>query len=244
MFIMIFIEQLYAELHKERNLRLPKFRTSPFYIFNSNVAGALMLPTLKYGPETDDDWAVSDTAFLHQAAITQIVTSLEVYYESVFRNLSSNLKLSQIEPAVLVRFIRENKLSNELLSAIEQKATINVRLSDVVPAYFSFQQKDKIKGTMALVKLDPISSYGAEWERTFGNKEDSTLRLRHAFVHGGTDVERVLRLVLKENKFVTNRIKDAIVLVANLETQIHEKYSRIKALFPMRVGSKRQKGTR
>ena len=88
------------------------------------------------------------------------------------------------------------------------------------------------------LELDPISSYGAEWERTFGNKEDSTSRLRHAFVHRGTDIETVTRLVVKEDDFVINRIKDAIVLAANLETQIHEKYPRIKGLFPMRAGSK------
>jgi hypothetical protein len=235
---MIYIERLYGELRKERDLRLPKFTTSPFGIFNNNIARALMLPTLRYGPETDRDWATTDTAFLHQAAIAQIVTSLEVYYELVFRGLSSNLKLSEINPAVLARFIRGNRLGNELLSAIEEKATVNVRLSDVIPWYFSFQQKDRIKDAMALVELDPITSYGAEWERTFGNKEDSTSQLRHAFVHGGTDIVTVIRLLVKEDAFVINRIKDAIVLAANLETQIHEKYPRNKELFPMRSGSK------
>jgi len=191
-----------------------------------------MLPTLKYGPDSDDDWANVDTAFLYQAAMTQIITSLEVYYESVFRILSSTLKLSQVEPSVLVRFIRENKLGNELLNAIDAKSALDVRLSDVVPKYFSFQQKDKIKGAMALLGLDPINSYGAEWERTFGNGEDSTLSLRHDSVHGGARGARVLALVVKEDKVVINRIKDAMVLVANVEIQIGERYSGVEALFP------------
>ena len=236
---MIFVELLYDELFKERNLKLPKVRTSPFYMFNSNIGRALMLPTLKYGPETDDDWAPLDTAFLHQAAIAQIITSLEVYYESVFRVLSSSLNVSKIEPTALVHFIRDNKLANELLSVIDEKGILDVRLSDIVPENFSFQQKDKIKSAMALVRLDPISIYKTEWERTYGDKEDSTLKLRHAFVHGGINYQKLFDTIVKERMLLSTRIKDAIMLVASVESQIRNKYSRVKSLFPRAVNGAR-----
>jgi len=159
-----------------------------------------------------------------------------VYYEIVFRTLSSTLRLSDIDPSLLVRFIRENKLGSELLTAIDKHSIVNAKLSDIVPRYFPLQQKDKIKTAIRLLGLDPIDRHNSEWERTFGNDAKSTLALRHASVHGGQNIERIFNVVDQEGKFpqaafVKNRIKAAIVLAVSLETQLARRYPHVRVLF-------------
>ena len=77
-----------------------------FYSFNTNLKIALVLPTLKYGPESDIDWAWIDTRALYRLAINQIITSLELYYESIFKIISGYIKISKIHPKSLVFFIK------------------------------------------------------------------------------------------------------------------------------------------
>ncbi len=192
-----------------------------------------MLPTLKYGPKSDNDWAFTDTAFLHQAAIIQIITSLETYYQNILRTISQNVRLSEVDAVTLGYFIEKNRLMIEFTKTLKNERTLDFHLSELIPEFFPLQQKDKIKIAMNLIGLDPIGPFNKEWERSFGDDQNSTVKLRHAFVHEGIDYDSALKINVA---FIKNRIKDAIVLVCNLEKQISEKYSieQIKDLYPKR----------
>jgi hypothetical protein len=197
-----------------------------------------MLPTLKYGPETDEDWAMLDTAFLNQAAIVQIITSLETYYQTVLKKVSRNVKISEIDAIALSKFIKENKLMSEFTKALETKQTLDFYLSELVPEFFPLQQKEKIRIAMNLIGLDPVGSFLKEWERTFGDEKMSTIKLRHTFVHEGISLDRLSDSIIKINMaFIKERIKDAILLVGFLENQICEKYPAVhfKELYPKTV---------
>lgn len=227
---MLFVEKLYSELDKEGRLTLPESRTVAFFLFNHNIGRALMLPTLRYGPETDNDWAVLDSAFLHQAAIIQIITSLEAYYQTILRTIAENTRISQVNAVALSRFMKSNRLMIEFTRALEDNRTLDFYLSELIPQLFTLQQKDKIRTVMQLVDLDPIGSHDQEWARTFGDYEESIVNLRHAFAHRGIDYTKIFKFDIV---FIKERIKDAIVLVGNLEMQINKKYpaKRIKELY-------------
>jgi hypothetical protein len=167
---MLFLEKLYVELDKEK--RIPKCDiTSPGYLFNTNVSRALMLPTLVYGPESDDDWAVTDSIFLRQAAIAQIITSLETYYQSVLRAIAKSIKTMEVDACALSRFLKKNKLLLEFTGALETQETLDFYLLELIPEFFPLQQKDRIKVAMRLIDLDPVGTCNNEWNRTFGNDE-------------------------------------------------------------------------
>jgi len=118
---MLFLEALYSELGKDKKLRIPKEKTVAFYVFNTNIGRALQLPTLKYGPESDPDWDVLDSIFLYQASIIQVITSLETFYQDILRTIAKNVKISEVDAVILSRFIKENRLINEFIRALEKR---------------------------------------------------------------------------------------------------------------------------
>jgi hypothetical protein len=218
---MEYIEKLYSEVSDEGRLSLTAKRTTSFLLFNHNLSRALMLPTLVYGPESDDDWGYSDYLFLNHAAVIQVLTSLESYYHSIFEIITKVLKTSEVNASALSQFIRGNKLLVEFTNALERQHSINFCLCEILPKYYQFQEKDKIKLAMALIDLDPIGRFDQEWARTYGDDPDSTASLRHAFIHNSSydsydwTPERIK---------LRDRIKDAIVLVTYVDHQITEKY--------------------
>jgi len=224
---MDFIETLYGQLIDEGRVAKIVDLTSPFnhtsahYFFNHNIARALMLPTLVYGPDSDDDWTHSDSLFLHQASIIQIITSLESYYQLVFQTLAKALRTSQVDAVALSRFIRGNKLLVEFTNAMESQESLDFCIYRILPKYYTFQEKDKIKLAMTLFGVDPIGRFDQEWANTFGGEENSTANLRHIFVHKGTDFDWQ-----PTKKIIHDKIKDAIVLAAYVDGQVVEKYKK------------------
>lgn len=229
---MIYLERLYGELLDERRITKIEPRTSPLYNFNSNLGGALIIPTLVYGPHSDDDHSFRDFLLLHGLAITQIITSLETYYTDIFLLLTNNIKTSQIEPTILSKFITKNRLSNDFIRRYGENRNMDYPLSDLIPKYFPLQDKDRIKVSFQLFEIDP-TLYEMEWVRTFGALEDSTIQQRHEFVHRGINYDNS-SLPGNELLDIKARIKDAMVLVYCIEKQIRENPSiqRIKGLYP------------
>lgn len=102
---------------------------------------------------------------------------------------------------------------------------------------------------MKLINLDPIGPFNKEWENTYGNREDSTIRLRHFFTHKGIEYSKKEITIIPISKIaipkkpitelfgeiyleeIKKRIKDAIVLVSYLENQVIKKYS-FRELYP------------
>lgn len=193
-----------------------------------------MLPTLVYGPESDNDWAVLDSTFLYQAAIIQVITSLETYYQNILKTISENVRTSEVDAVALSRFIKKNRLITEFTKALENEKTLDFYLSKLIPEFFPLQQRDRIKIAMKLIGLDPVGPFKQEWERIFGDDKNSTVKLRHDFVHSGIDYDKIAKFNIT---FIKEKIKDAIVLIGNLERQISKKYpiGRIKELYPERV---------
>ena len=77
---------------------------------------------------------------------------------------------------------------------------------------------------MALININPIGTFDQEWARTFGDNENSTVTLRHKFVHSGT-----FHSSWQPNrKEVRDRIKDAIVLANQVDQEIVAKYNKPK----------------
>jgi hypothetical protein len=220
---MIYLERLYGELLEERRITKIEPRTLPFYNFNSNLGGALIIPTLVYGPDSDDDHSFRDSFLLHGLAIAQIITSLETYYIDIFLLLTNNIKTSQIEPTILSKFVTKNRLSNDLIRKYGENRNMEFPLSDLIPKYFPLQEKDRIKASFQLFELDP-TLYETEWVRTFGDLEDSTIQQRHKFVHSGINYDNS-SLSGNELLDIKARIKDAMVLVYCIEKQIREKTS-------------------
>lgn len=229
---MIYLERLYGELVEEKRITKIEPRTSPYYNFNSNLGGALIIPTLVYGPHSDDDHSFRDSLLLHGLAITQIITSLETYYADIFLLLTNNIKTSQIEPTILSEFIIKNRLSNDLIRKYGENSNLDFPLSDLISRNFSLQEKDRIKTSFQLFELDP-TLYEMEWVRTFGGLENSTIQQRHRFVHGGINYDNS-SLLGNELLDIKSRIKDAMVLVYCIEKQIRENTSiqKIKGLYP------------
>ena len=229
---MIFLENIYTETLEEGRITRIEPRTIPFYNFNLNLGGALIIPTLVYGPDSDDDYSFRDSLLLHGLAITQIITSLETYYTDIFSILTDSIKTSQINSKILSDFIKKTRLSNEFVHAIGENNNLEFPLSAFIPKYFPLQEKDRIKTSFRLIGLNP-NIYMQEWNRTFGGKENSTVKRRHAFIHGGVDFTH-LSIPIDTVSDIKNRIKDAIVLVYCIEKQLHDqnKIQKNKKLYP------------
>jgi len=251
---MEFIEKLYSELNKEKRLTFsPKQkdkRTNAFYCFNKNLSIALVLPTLKYGPNSDFDWAWRDTNALYKLAICQIITSLEVYYENIFKIVAKYLKISDVDLQNLIKFIETYRLQKELLKAIKRNNTFNdLQLSSILPEFLIFQSGKKIKISMNLINLDPIGPFNKEWEATYGCNKNSTSQIRHSFTHEGMGYAQVIEIPISKIKIpekpitqlfgelylpdIKERIKNAIVLASYLENQVIEKYH-FEDLYPQK----------
>lgn len=239
---MLFLEKLYSDLYDKKRIAKLESKTNAFYFFNSNLGRALVLPTLVYGPDSDTDWAYTDSTFLCQAAITQIITSLETYYQNILRTIANIVKITEVDARALSSFLKKNRLLTEFTRALESQETLNFPLLELIPEFFPLQQKDKIKVAMNLIDLDPVGTCHSEWSRTFGNTETSTVKLRHSFVHEGLDYTASARIGLFRENFITERIKDAIVLVCHMEPQLSKKYKEIEELYPKRAEpSKKEK---
>lgn len=232
---MIFLEKLYLEINKEKRLTFSpeqkEHKTNAFYSFNSNLGISLVLPTLIYGHESDTDWAYRDLGALGRLSINQIVTSLEVYYQDIFEVISEHIKTTEVDLAVLVDVMKKYELKNKFLKIVKEEKSFSFELSKTIPQKTSFQSDEKIKNLMHLIRLDPVGIFKEEWKRTFGNNSNSTISLRHSFVHKGIWSSNSF---LPDFSFIKKRIKDAIVLVSYLENQVVKKYS-FKELYPQRV---------
>lgn len=229
---MIFLEELYSELSKEK--RLPPIskenKTSAFYIFNANLGIGLVLPTLRYGPDSDNDWGGRDLVALRKLSIAQIITSLETYYGTIFRIITENMNILDVDLKILVNFIEARRIKNEFLTMIKKKGNFSFSLSEIMSKNFSFQSSKFIEISMNLIDLDPVGKFKKEWIITFGKKENSTVSLRHSYIHEGFPLSGS-GLSFEEIK---ERIKNAILLIAFLESQIINKYS-FKDLYPQKV---------
>lgn len=227
-------EKLYSELLNDGRVKKKNLNTSAMYIFNGNIAVALMLPTLVYGPDSDSGWSFKDSFFLKQASIVQIITSLEAYYQDTFEIITKNLTTSEIDAVALSRFLKENRLLTEFTEALQKQKTLHFHVSEIVPKFYPFQDKEKIKLALNLVGLDPIGPYDKEWANTFGDNEDSTVNLRHAFVHRGCFTNLLGYL---NGSFVISRIKDAMVLANFVNDQIIGRFqvAKFKELYPRLV---------
>jgi hypothetical protein len=231
----MYIEELYVELLKEGRVDKIELSTSPFSFFNLNLSGALLLPTLKYGPESDDDMGEMNMLILQELAIALIITSFETYYRDIFTTITENIKTSEIEPAVLSRFLKKARLTTEFVQTMESENSLNFKLSKFIPDFFPLQQKEKLKIAMKLIGLNP-SNRNKEWTATFGVHDGSTIKQRHSFIHSGVYPHKLSK-ILNFFSDTKNRIKDAIVLVYSLETQIHKQYpsERINELYPQKI---------
>ena len=252
---MEFIEKLYLELDKEKRLTFsPKQKdkkTNAFYCFNENLSIALVLPTLKYGPNSDLDWAWKDTKALYKLAICQIITSLEVYYENIFEIVTKHLKISDVNLQNLIKFIETYQLQKELLRTIKRNNTFNdLQLSSIFPEFLIFQSGKKIKISMNLINLDPVGPFNKEWEATYGHNKNSTSQVRHSFTHGGMGYAQIKKIPISKIKIpekpitqlyresylpeIKERIKNAVVLASYLENQVIEKYH-FEDLYPQKI---------
>lgn len=196
-----------------------------------DIGGALLIPTLNYGPESDTDFIARHGLMIHRIAISQIITSLEVYYSEIFSILTNNIRTSQINPRILSNFIKDTKFSNDFTRAIGEQENFNIPISTFVPDFFPLQNKERIKKSFQLFGLNP-ASYSTEWEHTFGNDVTSTIRLPHEYIHSGINWDHAgILSILMDTR---NRIKDAIVLVCSIEKQIQdlESIRDIDALYP------------
>lgn len=231
----IFLEKLYLDIDKEKRLTFSPEqkgkKTNAFYSFNSNLGIALVLPTLIYGPGSDDDWAARDAPALQRLAINQIITSLETYYHDIFEIIAKEIKITELNLVALVDFIKKYGFANKFLNTVKQEKHFNFGLLKVMPQKFSIQSGEKIRNFMNLIDLDPIGPFKKEWERTFGNNKNSTIVLRHSFIHRGIWSSHLL---LPKFDFTKKRIKDGMVLVSYLENQVIKKYS-FEELYPQRV---------
>jgi hypothetical protein len=214
---MAFLEALYVETMDEGRITRFEPHSIPFYIFNTNLGGALLLPTLVFGPDSDTDWALTHSLMIRSIAISQIVTSLEVYYSEVFNILANNIKTSQVLPQKLATFIKKTRISNEYLQSITENECMEFPISSFVPKFFPLQEKERIKNALTLFEIDPTKKE-PEWRRTFGSDENSTVSLRHNYIHGGIDYSNLP--TINASTDVKPRIKDAIVLVYCIERQL------------------------
>lgn len=214
---MKFIEAIGAELVKEGKIKRIERYTEEFTIFMMNIRLSLLLPTLRYGLESDPDYGAIDYISINKLAIANIVTSLEAYYSDIVIKLSKLIILSDANESALNKFLKKFNCLNDY--------NMDDNICEIFPNYLTFQNKDVIKICANLVNLDPIGNYHREWEETFSkNKEDSTVTVRHNFIHNGIDFS--FNPMINE-EFVQQKIKYALILVRNLEEQINAQYPQI-----------------
>lgn len=164
--------------------------------------------------------------------MTQIITSLETYYSDIFSILANNTNASELNSTNLGMFVTKNRLSNEFVCKYSEYARLEFPISLIIPKYFPLQEKNRIKVAFHLFNLNPANNE-PEWNHTFGNGNDSTVQKRHLFVHTGVQFND-FSIIENRIEDVKNRIKDAIVLVCDIETQIQSrnKLQNIKDLYP------------
>ncbi len=210
----IFLGELYAELSDKGLIkRVP--HTHEFYFFNFNIRLSMVLPTLTYGPNSDNDYETTDLIALRYLAIVNIITSLEGYYENIFTRLSSDILTSELNRSHL-KILRKNRFDLSEINKFESLFDYYKHESH----RFTFQNKETIKSFSKLIGLDPMGNFHKEWEYTFGGIEDSTINIRHKFVHGGMPWD----LSSNDENFIQERIKYALCLVHSMEEQIDPKY--------------------
>lgn len=219
---MIFIEELAGQLRREGKIRKIVRYTPEFSIFMMNLRLSLILPTLVYGPDSDPDYAAIDSSRLSNLALANIITSLESYYEDIFKKLSKLVLISETDSVILNKFLNKFNIRNEYYKGDY--------VHKVLPDYLSFQKKDVIKVSFNLINLNPIHNSNKEWNDTFNKKEDSTIKIRHKSIHEGIDFS----FKIIDVEFVHERIKHAIVLVRNLEEQIDDKYPQVMIDSPLK----------
>jgi len=188
------IEELYVEVLEEGRIERIEQATIPFSNFNFNLSGALLLPTLKYGSESDKDTGPVKVLLLQGLMITQIITSLETYYRDIFIIITNSIKTTDVEPIALSHFIRENRFMKEFVQAIENENNLSFTLSKLIPESFPLQQKDKIKVAMELIGLNPALRE-KEWADTFGDHKGSTVKQRHLFIHSGINLGKLSTII-------------------------------------------------
>jgi len=209
-------------------------RSIPFYIFNMNIGRALTLPTLIYGPESDNDWGILDVLFLYQASLVQIITSLDVFYQEIFTRISPSFTLEMVDKKKYLNYIDKLNISKKDKKIRKDTNYAQHRLSEIFPEEAVLQNNKKIIAAMEILQLDPIGKYEDEWKRTFDrNEASSTIRIRHSAIHSGFDIDDSMASLL-DRDFIINRIKDAILLASHLEVQIVNKFppSKIPELYP------------
>ena len=130
----MYIEELHFEVLKERRIERLQQKSVPFYNFNLNLSGALLLTTLKHGPESDNDYGSINMLLLQNLAITQVITSLETYYREVIITITNNIKTIDVEPSALSRFIIKNAivLAYSIEKQIHKKYPIE-RIKELYP---------------------------------------------------------------------------------------------------------------
>ncbi len=214
------LEEIYTELKNNDLVEKTREKTNALWIFNQNIARALVLPTLKYGPESDQDWAFSDYCFLMQMSVVQMITSLEGYYDNIFSELSKITKISEIDSNKLLKYIQNNRLEKIFIKNIISDLTSEHYFSEVCSISTCFQRKDFIKESMELFNLDPIGNFKENWDRTFSRNTGSTVQVRHKFVHEGLNLDLSGKLNMF---FIKERISDIIILANQIEKQVKKK---------------------
>ncbi len=137
-----------------------------------------------------------------ESIITNLVTSLETYLESVFRTASRKFELNKLKKSDLDDFYHRFNISPK---------TSNIKLNDVLKKRMDFQSKSNVKIAYRLIGIDLPSLVSQLWQEIFDTKRTGSLmRLRHRIVHNGLEVmkdhifnfDEIYKLTMNVIKFI------------------------------------------
>jgi hypothetical protein len=157
---------------------------------------------------------------------------MEVYLVDVFKKLSSQVTIENIDKRKFVNFLRALRLEKDYLDSLKEYGNNNIPLSKIIPERIDFQQKDKCKIAYSLLGIDLPTIADKEqkiWGRIFGDTENSYTQIRHNIIHRG--VSATARLSQKlDIELVQKAILDITKFISLLESIIVSKYP--KSAYP------------
>jgi tetratricopeptide (TPR) repeat protein len=187
----------------QKHLIFSKFYTN----FTTNINRAIVYYPEIINVDSPEDFFNLRIIFIFQTMHILLITALEGYLGDLFKWISQNILISNLEARLLVKFLKTFNIRNEFLNIYAKKGNFNFTLSEILPSRMDFQQKKKCKTAYNLVGIDVVNISDSIWEKIYA--PEGYIKRRNSYVH--SDMTEYLRI-----KNIKN-IQDF-----NLENEIEE----------------------
>ena len=145
-----------------------------------------------------------------------LVTTLEVYMESVFQIASQKLEIKKLNSHDL------NKFCTKFHIEIQPVDKLLIDILKNMKNRIIFQNAEYCKIAFKLIGIDLPNIKGVLWQNIFDvNKKGSIMNIRHKIVHTGHKVMLSTRFSFKDIKEKTSELVEFIYEVEKIRTQLN-----------------------